>query len=71
MSFEGEGAGVGEIVCMQKGRDCWGEVAAYAFDIDLPIVTLCKGHIWALHEPASRYERARIAEEMEGLSDDA
>jgi hypothetical protein len=57
------------LICMEKGRDCWGEVATYSFDMDLPNVTLCKGHIWALSAGAPPHVRMQYAEEMEGLSD--
>jgi hypothetical protein len=58
--------------CMEQSKACWGEVARYQMDIDLPTVTLCKGHLWALMAPpgAPRHVKAQVAEELEGLSDD-
>ena len=51
--------------CMQKNRDCWGDVAVYSLDLDLPNVTLCRGHVWELMQPKTRYEKYAVAEALD------
>ena len=60
--------------CGKANRDCWGEVALYSFDMDLPDLALCKGHVWelALGEcpwMAPGYVKMQVAEELEGLAE--
>lgn len=57
--------------CVQKNRDCWGEVAVYSFDMDLPNVTLCKGHVWEMMRGAPLHQRLQAAEEIDGWDNDA
>lgn len=59
--------------CAHADKDCWGKVATYSFDIDLPTLTLCEAHVWDLMAPPDRkptlYEKAAIAEAIEGKND--
>lgn len=55
--------------CMEKSRDCWGDVATYSFDLDLPNVTLCRFHVWDLMKPTTPAEKLAVAEAIEGRED--
>lgn len=45
--------------CVREGEKnadpCWGEVKRYSWDMDLPPLELCQGHLWGMMEPERRW----------------